>query len=71
MRQLWDLSGVRERFTGELRIEPFSQEPEPEIKALLYRTIQESLSNIVRHSKASRIDVELRPEGPGAAVGVG
>jgi len=63
VRQLWDLSAIRERFEGELRISPLPREPEPEIKALLYRTIQESLSNIVRHSKASRIEVELRPEG--------
>ena len=63
VRQLWELSGIRERFTGDLRIQPLPQEPEPEIKALLYRTIQEALSNIVRHAKASRIDLELRPEG--------
>jgi signal transduction histidine kinase len=63
VRQVWDLSGIQERFTGELRIHPLPREPEPAVKALIYRTIQESLSNIVRHSKASRIDVELRPEG--------
>lgn len=63
VRQLWEVSGIRERFAGELRIEPLDREPEPDIKSLLYRTLQEALSNVIRHSKASRIDVGLRMEG--------
>ena len=63
VRQLWQVSGIRERFAGELRVEPLDREPEPEIKALLYRTLQEALSNVMRHSKASRIDVTLQREG--------
>jgi signal transduction histidine kinase len=63
IRQLWDLSGIQERFDGELKIVPLPKEPDPEVKALLYRTIQESLSNIVRHAKATRIDVDIRPDG--------
>lgn len=61
--QLWQISGIQDRFTGELRIETLPREPDPEIKALLYRTMQESLSNAMRHAKATRIDAELRAEG--------
>jgi signal transduction histidine kinase len=70
IRQLWDLSGIRERFEGELKIVPLPREPDPEVKALLYRAIQESLSNIVRHSKATRIDVELIPNNDRALLTV-
>ena len=63
VRQLWALSGIAERFSGELKIEPLPREPVVEVKALLYRTVQETLSNVARHSKATRVDVELRVEG--------
>jgi two-component system NarL family sensor kinase len=63
LRQLWQISGIQDRFQGELRIEPLPREPEPEVKALLYRTMQEALSNTMRHGKATRIDAELRAEG--------
>jgi two-component system NarL family sensor kinase len=63
VRQLWEISGIHQRFEGELRAEPLPKEPEPEIKALLYRALQESLSNVVRHANASRVDAELRADG--------
>ena len=46
-----------------MKIEPLPGEPVVEVKALLYRTVQETLSNAARHSKATRVDVELRVEG--------
>lgn len=63
VRQLWQVSGIQDRFAGELRVDALPREPEPEIKALLYRTMQESLSNAMRHARATRIDAELRADG--------
>jgi two-component system NarL family sensor kinase len=39
------------------------QEPVPEIKALLYRTLQEALSNLVRHSRATKVEARLGTSG--------
>jgi two-component system NarL family sensor kinase len=63
LRQLWEISGIPDRFEGELRIDPLRSEPVPEIKALLYRTVQEALSNLVRHSRATRVEASLRAIG--------
>jgi len=35
-----------------------------EIQVAFYRVCQEALNNIARHAKASRIDIELKDEGP-------
>jgi signal transduction histidine kinase len=59
IRQLWEISGVPQRFEASLRIEPLLQEPHLEVKILLYRGLQEALSNLVRHSRATRIAVAL------------
>jgi two-component system, NarL family, sensor kinase len=59
LRQLWEISGIPERFEAHIHIDPLPQEPIPEIKALLYRTLQETLSNLVRHSKATRVEARL------------
>jgi two-component system NarL family sensor kinase len=64
LRQLWEISGIPDRFEGELRIDSLASEPVPEVKALLYRTMQEALSNLSRHSKATRVDAEVRVAGP-------
>ena len=70
VRQLWALSGLAERFGGELRIEALPREPAVEVKALLYRAAQEAFSNVARHARATRVDVELRAEGERAVLKV-
>jgi signal transduction histidine kinase len=57
--QLWEISGVPQRFEASLRIDPLPWEPQLEVKVLIYRGLQEALSNLVRHSEATRIDVAL------------
>jgi two-component system, NarL family, sensor kinase len=57
--QLWDRSGMAQRFTGGVRLGPLVGEPDPETKSLLYRAAQEGLSNVVRHAGASRVDLAL------------
>ena len=59
IRQLWEISGVPQRFEASLQIDPLPWEPALEVKILLYRGLQEALSNLARHSRATRIVVAL------------
>jgi two-component system NarL family sensor kinase len=59
IRQLWEASGVPQRFEATLEIEPLGREPEQEAKVLVYRAAQEGLTNLVRHAKASRVEMAL------------
>jgi signal transduction histidine kinase len=59
IRQLWAVSGVPERFQADLRIDADLTDPDRDVKILMYRGLQEGLSNMVRHSQASRSSVEL------------
>jgi two-component system NarL family sensor kinase len=59
IRQLWESSGVPQRFQGSLEIEPLPREPEQEAKVLVYRAVQEALANLARHAKASRVAMKL------------
>jgi two-component system NarL family sensor kinase len=62
LRQLWDTSGVPQRFASSIDMRPLPADPDPEIKTLIYRAAQEALSNIVRHAQASRVDLMLTSE---------
>ncbi len=59
LRQLWDTSGVAQRFASSIQTGPIANEPDPMVKTLLYRAAQEALSNIIRHAKATRVDLAL------------
>lgn len=59
IRQLWEISGVPQRFEASLQIDPSPREPSLEVKILFYRGLQEALSNLVRHSQATRVVVAL------------
>jgi signal transduction histidine kinase len=63
IRQLWDASGIPERFEAGLSIEPLPRDPEQEAKVLVYRAAQEALTNLVRHARASRVELSLAPRG--------
>jgi two-component system NarL family sensor kinase len=63
VRQLWDSSGVPQIFAASLSIQPLPREPEQEVKVLVYRAAQEALTNLVRHAKASRVDMALGTRG--------
>jgi two-component system NarL family sensor kinase len=63
VRQLWESSGVPERFEALLRIESLPREPEQEAKVLVYRAVQEALTNLVRHARASRVEMTLGASG--------
>lgn len=59
IRQLWEISGVPQRFEARLEILPLPREPSLEAKILIYRGLQEALANMVRHSQATRVAVAL------------
>lgn len=59
LRQLWEFTGIAQRFDGRLSLNRLPREPSQEIKVLIYRTAQEGLSNIARHSTASRVKMTL------------
>lgn len=63
LEQLWELSGIPQRFEASLRLGPLPREPELEVKILLYRAAQEAVSNLIRHSRASRVEVSLEERG--------
>jgi signal transduction histidine kinase len=70
VRQLWQTSGMAERYSAELRIEALPGEPVPEVKVLIYRALQEALSNIVRHANATIVEAALRAEGERVVLSV-
>jgi PAS domain S-box-containing protein len=45
-------------------------EPSPETRVLLYRLAQEALTNVRKHARAARVDIELVPERGGTHVTV-
>jgi signal transduction histidine kinase len=61
--QMWDLSGIPESFEARLQIEGLPQQPDLDAKVLLYRAAQEAVSNIVRHSRATRVEAGLQLRG--------
>lgn len=61
LQQLWEISGIPQRFKTSLRITPLPHEPALEVKILMYRAAQEALSNLIRHSGATGIDLTLDP----------
>ena len=60
IQQLWDMSGIAGRFDSRLSIERLAQQPGLEAKVLLYRGAQEGLSNVIRHSRATRVNASLQ-----------
>jgi len=63
VRQLWEISGVPQRFDASLQIHPLPWEPALEAKILIYRGLQEALSNLARHSRATRVEAILQVSG--------
>jgi len=63
LQQLWEMSGITERFDSRLTMEALGRQPSVDAKALLYRAAQEALSNVVRHSGATRVRASLATRG--------
>src|SRR5581483_431251 len=59
LQRLWNKSGIPERFQGCLNVSLQSEPPHP-IRVALYRIAQESISNTIRHSGATRLSLSLQ-----------
>lgn len=68
LRQLVRSSGLGERIQVNLSIAPLSTEPSHAVKVALYRSVQECMSNVVRHSGATCLSISLAPAADGLAV---
>ena len=71
IRQLWEISGIPQRFQASLAIHPLPFEPSLEAKILIYRGLQEALSNVVRHSRATRVALALEASDGQLVLSVG
>jgi signal transduction histidine kinase len=63
LRNLWNTSGVPQRFDAVLDVRELASDPPPQVRAALYRAAQEGLTNAIRHSQARRVRLSLREEG--------
>jgi two-component system, NarL family, sensor kinase len=63
LAQIWALSGIPERFDATLSLDPLEVEPPHAVKVVVYRSTQEALSNLVRHSAATAATMRLVLEG--------
>lgn len=63
IRQLWELSGIPNKFTASLRADLLPHDPAPETAALIYRAAQEAFSNAMQHARARRIEAALQSAG--------
>ncbi len=53
-----------------LVVSPKLERLDPDLEIAIYRIIQESLTNVVRHSKAKRVEVRIERTGTGLRVAV-
>ena len=63
LRQLWEISGIPQRYEASLALRPLPHEPSLEVKVLMYRAAQEALSNLIQHSRATSIEMALEAKG--------
>lgn len=66
----WLAQGVAARAGFQVRVEAAVGRLAPAVETALYRIVQEALSNVARHARASRVVVDLRltPEGAAASI---
>ena len=60
---LWITSGIPERFHATLELRPLESEIPDAIRFTIYRAAQESLTNVLRHSGATEVKLQLGQHG--------
>jgi signal transduction histidine kinase len=63
LHNLIEMSGLAFRFEVRLNLEPLPAEPPHATKIAIYRCAQECISNIMRHSGATRLAISLGARG--------
>ncbi|MFB3926781.1 MAG: PAS domain S-box protein, partial [Syntrophales bacterium] len=60
----WQLKEFKKRADIEYRFQPdlVEEDIDPEIRTIVFRVFQETLTNIMRHAGASKVDIHLRRE---------
>jgi two-component system, NarL family, sensor kinase len=64
IRHLVLSSGLGGKVEVDLDLQPLPEEPSHAVKVALYRCAQECISNVARHSEATRLAISLRSDGP-------
>jgi two-component system NarL family sensor kinase len=59
LRLLVEESGIAERCATTVRIDPLPEEPDHAVRVALYRCAQEAISNVLRHSGATKFHLSL------------
>jgi signal transduction histidine kinase len=59
LRNLWETSGIPEKFSATLSLQEISPEPPPEVRRALYLAAQEGISNVIQHANATRARLSL------------
>jgi signal transduction histidine kinase len=62
LRNLWETSGIPEKFSATLSLQEISPEPPPEVRRALYLAAQEGISNVIQHANATRARLSLCQE---------
>jgi signal transduction histidine kinase len=63
LTRLWEITGIPQKFEARLELRLPPQEPPHAARVALYRTVQEALANIIRHSGARRVRLVLEQRG--------
>jgi signal transduction histidine kinase len=70
LRMLVNKSGIEGKCHIELKLGPLPAEPSHAVKVALYRCAQECISNVLRHSGASRFSLTLTAAGPAVRMNI-
>ncbi|HEV3330215.1 MAG TPA: histidine kinase [Bryobacteraceae bacterium] len=60
VQQMWELSGIPESCEARMEIASLPRQPDLDTKVLIYRAAQEATANIIRHSRATRVEAGLQ-----------
>lgn len=70
LRNLWDASGISDKFAGTLDLPEHFAEPPPEVRRAIYLVAQEGISNAIQHADAKCVRMSLRQKDGGITLEV-